>query len=102
VSQSYYTHARWKVRPGNEEEFITAWKAMGDVFLSLPGASTHGTLIPSPSDPTEVYSFGPWDSLEQIQAMRADPRAREAIQRVVGLCEEAAPGNYRVVAEMRG
>ncbi len=102
MSQGYYTHALWKVKPGSEEEFIAAWKAMGDVFLSQPGVSTHGTLIQSLSDPTEFYSFGPWDSLEQIQAMRADPRAKEAIRRVVDLCEGATPGNYKVVAEIRG
>ena len=102
MDEIYYTHAMWKVKPGNEEQFIEAWKAMGAVFMNLPGipaGSTQGTLIQSLSHPTLFYSFGPWSSLEDIEAMRADPQARQAIARTRALCEEATPGNYRLVAQ---
>lgn len=31
--------------------------------------------------------------------MRADPEAQAGFSRLLELCEEAAPGSYRVVAE---
>jgi heme-degrading monooxygenase HmoA len=102
IEATFYTHAMWKVKPGREEEFIAAWKAMGDAFLSLPGMTTHGTLIQSTTDPTLFYSFGPWDSLEQIQQMRSDPAAQEAMSRVRELCIEATPGTYRLAARITG
>src|SRR5437870_13550836 len=95
----YYTHALWRVKPGNEDAFIAAWKAIGDAFSALPGVG-HGTLIQSLTDPALFYSFGPWNSLEDIQAMRSDPAAQEAMRKARELCEEAAPGSYRLIAHV--
>lgn len=100
MNEVYYTHAFWKVKIDRTEEFIAAWKSLGETFLETGGTS-HGTLIQSLVDPTLFYSFGPWNSLEDMQAMRADARSQEAIQRVRELCDEATPGGYRLVAEMR-
>jgi len=101
VAETYYTHALWRVIPGNEEAFIEAWKGLGKAFGQLPSPPGDGTLIQSLTDSTIFYSFGPWDSLEDIEAMRRDPQARQAIQRIVELCNEATPSAYRVVAEIR-
>lgn len=95
---TYYTHAKWKVKPGNEAEFIEAWKAVGEIFLSLPNPPGTGTLIRSEANPTLFYSFGPWNSPDDIAAMRANPLAQAAIKRAIDLCDEATPGSYRVVA----
>lgn len=100
MPEIYYTHAMWKVKEGKEEEFVRAWEALGYVFTALPNASKHGTLIQSVTDPTLFYSFGPWESLEAISAMRSDPQAQLAIRAVVDLCEQATPGNYRVVRQI--
>jgi heme-degrading monooxygenase HmoA len=98
----YYTHALWRVKTGQEERFVEAWKALAQVFSGLPGSSGRGTLIRSVSDPTLYYSFGSWASLEAIEAMRSDPASRESIQQLRELCEEAVPGTYRVVLEVGG
>ena len=100
MQESFYTHAMWRVKPGNEEQFIAAWKAMGDAFSALPGEPGQGTLIQSLTDPTLFYSFGPWNSLEDIQAMRNDPAAQEAMRKARELCEEATPGSYHVAAQV--
>ncbi len=90
-----YTLAMWRVRPGLEEEFIRAWREdLSEYFLSLPGA-IGGTLLRSVEDPTVFYSFGPWRSLEDVRAMRADPRTPEVLGRVRQLCVEATPGVYQ-------
>ncbi|HKP54584.1 MAG TPA: antibiotic biosynthesis monooxygenase family protein [Chloroflexia bacterium] len=101
MAETYYTHALWRVKPGNEEAFIEAWKELGKAFGQLSSTPGNGTLIRSLTDPTLFYSFGPWDSLEDIEAMRRDAQAQQAIQRIIELCNEAAPGAYHVVAEVQ-
>jgi heme-degrading monooxygenase HmoA len=100
MQEMVYTLGVWRVKPGQEAEFIAAWKALGEIFAGLehPPAGT-GTLIQSVSDPALFYSFGPWNRLEDIQEMRNNPQAQAGIQRVVDLCTEATPGTFRLVAE---
>ena len=92
-----YTHAMWRVRPGEEEAFVHAWDELADAFGALAKRPRGGTLIRSATDPTLFYSFGPWESLSDAAAMRADPAAQRAIERVRACCLEATPGIYEVV-----
>ncbi|MBW3582195.1 MAG: antibiotic biosynthesis monooxygenase [Euryarchaeota archaeon] len=97
----FYTLARWQVRPGNEEAFREAWHAMGDAFaVAVPDARSEGTLIQSLTEPTTFYSFGPWESLQQIERVRADPAAQEKMKAAMALCTEATPGAYRIVGRV--
>lgn len=100
MPEPVYTLGVWRVEPEREAEFIAAWRELGRIFAHLPEPPTgKGVLVQSLSDPTLFYSFGPWDSLEDVQAMRESPRAREGIRKLVELCAEATPGSFRVVAE---
>lgn len=101
MEEAYYTHARWLVKAGREQEFVEAWQAMGAVFSSLPNAVGHGTLIRSLDQPNLFYSFGPWRSLEDILSMRAGPESQTALVRVRDLCDEFSTGNYEVAATVR-
>ena len=92
-----YTLARWRVKPGCEEAFVAAWRdELAPYFLSLPGV-VGGTLVRSVEDSAVFYSFGPWRSLEDIRAMRADPRTPGVMGKLRELSEEATPGVYRRV-----
>lgn len=52
-----YTLGVWRVGPGYEAEFISAWEELGRTFAQLPQPPTdRGTLIQSLSDPTLFYS----------------------------------------------
>lgn len=99
MDDSVYTLGVWRVQPGKEAAFIAAWQELGAIFGRLPQPPGKGTLLQSLSDPTLFYSFGPWRSLADIQAMRDDPRAQNGIARLRALCTEATPGSYRVVAQ---
>jgi len=99
MEEAVYTLGVWRVKSGQEDAFIEAWKALGKVFTQLPQPPGKGTLLQSLSDPLLFYSFGPWNSLADIQAMRNNPDAQEGINILRGLCTEAIPGGYRVVAE---
>lgn len=101
MDDQVYTHAMWRVRPGQEDEFIRAWSALADAFADLPRRPTWGALIQSTEDPTLFFSFGPWASLSDAAAMRADPGAQQAIARVRAHCTEATPGVYHLVRHVR-
>ena len=93
-----YTLGVWHVTDGKQDEFVDAWQRLGRLFLDLPHPPREGTLLQSLDDPLLFYSFGPWESLEDIQEMRKDPEAAAAIQELLDLCEDGKPGAFRVVA----
>lgn len=57
-----------------------------------------GTLFQSTKEPRLFYSFGPWHSLQAIEAMRFDPTSTKAIRKLMELCEVAEPGTFRLAA----
>lgn len=93
-----YTLGVWRVKQGKQSEFIEAWKEVGLHFRSLPHPPGEGTLVQSVEDPEQFYSFGPWGSLDDIQAMRSHADTPEVLGKLVALCDEAKPGTFRVVA----
>jgi hypothetical protein len=100
MGESVYTLGVWRVQPGNEAAFIATWEQLGAIFWRLPQPPTgKGTLLQSLANPTLFYSFGPWDALDDIEAMRNDPQAQQGIAKLQALCTEATPGSFRVVAE---
>ena len=99
MKEMVYTLAAWRVQEGRQQAFISAWKDLGEAFNSLSDPPGKGVLIQSTSDPTLFYSFVPWKSMEAVEAMRNDHHAREGIKRLEGLCTEATPGSFHVVAE---
>jgi hypothetical protein len=98
--EGVYTLGVWRVKPGREEEFIASWKRLGRVFTSLPQPpSDRGRLVRSVTDPALFYSFGPWRRLEDVEAMRENVKAMEAVRELGTFCTESTPGVFRVVAE---
>ena len=95
-----YTLARWRVKAGKEDAFVEGWKNLGRFFASLPNPPGPGTLVQSVEDPSLFHSFGPWRSLDDVEAMRDHAEFDEALARLRVLCEEATPGAYRVVARV--
>ena len=88
------------MKEDRQQEFIATWKELGRVFAGLQRAPVgKGVLVQSITDAELFYSFGPWRSLEDIAAMRADERAKSGIAKLRKLCTEAVPGSFRVVAE---
>ena len=99
MEEAVYTRGVWRVKQGKEDAFIEAWKALGGIFSQLSQPPGKGTLLQSLTDPLLFYSFGPWSSLADIEAMRENPKAQKGINRIRELCTEATPGGFRVVAE---
>ena len=97
MDNAVYTHALWRVTPGNEEAFIAAWSELSTVFSALDHSPVWGTLIRSATEPNLFYSFGPWQSAGDVEAMRSDENALTALAHLRSLCDEATPGMYFLV-----
>jgi heme-degrading monooxygenase HmoA len=95
-----YTLAMYRVKPGKETAFISAWHDLATIFSSLRRPPIWGTLIRHRTDRTLFYSFGPWNSLEDVKAMREDPQALAAFQRIGAVCVDVVPGDYEVVVHV--
>jgi heme-degrading monooxygenase HmoA len=88
----------WTVRPGNEDEFIAAWKEFAALTSQSKGA-VYGKLLRDMADPGRFVSFGPWENLESAQAWRRQPEFRKAFDRFMELCDQVTPGAFGLVAE---
>ena len=97
MNNRFYTLASWHIREGQEEEFLRVWRDELAPAFQAASPTAQGTLIQSLEDAQQFYSFGPWENLEQMQAARSDPRAGEAIRKLIALCDSAKPGPFRVV-----
>lgn len=97
MGNDFYTLASWHVQEGQEEEFLRIWKdELAHAFRNA-NPKAQGTLIQSLEDPRQFYSFGPWETMEQMEAARSDVQVRAAIGKLLHVCDRAAPGPYRVV-----
>jgi heme-degrading monooxygenase HmoA len=94
-----YTVGIWTVKAGREEEFVAAWRAMGEATIAeFPAA--HGRLLRDVDNPGRFVSFGPWDSLETVDAWRASMPFKEGVARIRELLDAFEPGTYEVSAEV--
>ena len=97
MEQQVYTHALWRVKPGNEDAFIEAWTTLAETFSTLDQPPLWGTLLRSTTEPNVFYSFGPWRSATDVEQMRNSAVAQGALSELRQLCEEATPGMYHVI-----
>jgi hypothetical protein len=96
-----YTLDMWRVKPGQQADFIAAWQALGNIFQHLPQPPAgKGTLIQSVSDPALFYSIGSWVTLADIEAMRNDAEARARLETLRQYCTEAETEAYLTVSEV--
>jgi heme-degrading monooxygenase HmoA len=96
-----YTLATYHVTPGKEEEFIKAWHDLAKTFSALPASPYWGTLIRSITDRSLFHSFGPWESAEDVAAMRSQPVTAAAFRAIAEVCDEVTPGDYEIVTHVK-
>ena len=95
-----WTHGRWIVKPGREEEFVRAWRELADWTLAEVEGSRGGKLVRDLEHPNRFYSFGPWESEEAISRWRKLPGWAERVARIQVLLEDFEPITGEVVDEV--
>jgi heme-degrading monooxygenase HmoA len=96
-----YTHGRWVVNEGQEAAFQAAWEELAEwTNENISGAvSGEARLLQDLDDPRVFVSFGPWESLEAIQAWRADAGFQERVGRIRDLLESFEAHTIRTVVQ---
>jgi heme-degrading monooxygenase HmoA len=94
-----YTSGTWRVRPGDEDEFVAAWEAFVTWAAQMPGSGTFH-LVRDIDDPSHFMSFGDWDSFSAQDAWKLEAEFRERIGRVRAHCDEFTPSVFELVASV--
>ncbi len=96
-----WTHGRWTVREGHEDEFVAAWLELARSALAEFDPPAPPTLLRDRERPNVFLSFGPWDSAETVDRFRASDVFRRSFETIQPLLEsfetftldEADPGD---------
>ena len=79
---SPYTVGIWTAKPGRADEFVAAWTEFATWTKSAVQGTTWVKLLRDRDDPNRFVSVGPWDSLESIEAWRANEGWAERVGRI--------------------
>lgn len=82
-----YTSCEWIVRPGSEDDFVAAWKALGEWARDEAPGSEWAVLLRDRGDPRRFVSLGPWRSDEALQACGSHPGFVSRLAEIGGLLE---------------
>jgi heme-degrading monooxygenase HmoA len=89
--QQLFTHGRWVVKPGREDAFVAAWRDFAEWTVANVEGSSNGWLLRDREQRDHFYSFGPWESLEAIEAWRASAGFQERVGGIQELLESFEP-----------
>ena len=98
--QQVFTHGRWVVKPGREDDFVAAWRDFADWTTANIEGSSRAWLLRDRGQPNRFFSFGPWESLEAIEMWRARPEFQERVGGIQELLESFEALTLDVAAEI--
>jgi heme-degrading monooxygenase HmoA len=87
---SVYTLGIWTVTPGREENFVEAWKELAD-HTKADFPEETATLLRDRDQPNRFISFGPWESLEQIERWRSSDTFKRGVGKLREVLEDFVP-----------
>jgi heme-degrading monooxygenase HmoA len=94
-----YSSATWKVKDGEDDAFVEAWKEFAGWGMGMPGAGT-ARLVKDLDNPGQYLSFAPWESLDQMHAWKSDPGFRERMGKVQAHVADFNPSELELAAEV--
>ena len=95
-----YSSGVWIAKPGREAEFAAAWQEFAEWSLAEIKPDGWAKLLRDRDQANRFVSFGPWDSLEQIEAWRSHPGFAERVGRIRELIERLEPSTLEAVVEV--
>jgi heme-degrading monooxygenase HmoA len=90
-----------KVRPGTEEEFVRAFRAIADEVRRDPG-SVRQTLMRDPDDPTSFVVMTDWVSREAFRQFETSSAQDNLTAPLRALRESASMAVYELVLDLEG
>jgi heme-degrading monooxygenase HmoA len=93
-----YSSGNWRVREGEQQEFIARWSEFVEWTKANLSGSNEVVLIQQVSDPQHFLSFGRWDGQDSIDAWRQSPEFAEKLGRCRELCDDFEANDYELAA----
>ena len=102
AARTHYTSGRWVVQEGNEEEFVSRWRAFTEWAAREADGAGHFTLLQQKDAPTHFISFGSWSGAEEIAAWRASEEFARHMGSCRELCDDFQPTDHTLAATAGG
>jgi len=93
-----YSHGEWKVKEGEEDDFVAAWTEFAKWFTDMDGAGK-AHLSRSLEDPQSYMSFANWKSADAMHAWKESPEFREKMG-AIRQHAELTPTEWEQVTEV--
>jgi heme-degrading monooxygenase HmoA len=94
-----YTLGIWTVQPGHEDDFVDAWKELADrTKADFPDETA--TLLRDRDQPNRFISFGPWESLAQIEEWRNSDTFKSGVGKLREVLDDFTPHTMDLAAEI--
>ena len=94
-----YSSGVWTVKSGEEDEFVSEWKAFVTWASEMDGSGTF-RLLRDLDQPSRFTSFGSWDRLDAQKAWREHPEFAERLGRPRAHCDEFQSSASELAAEV--
>jgi heme-degrading monooxygenase HmoA len=93
-----YTQTTWRVKPGQENEFVRRWTELAD-WSALQGLTGSAKLFRDLDEPGRFISVGPWESLDVVRRWRSSPGFHERIGRLSEILDHFEPRTLELVVD---
>ena len=102
LTMKHYSIGAWTIKPGRENEFISAWNGFAQWTTEVTFGASQGTLVQDIDEPRLFYCFWPFNSADDVRDWRSEPKFREFMMRMRAFCESCHPSIARVVGKVGG
>lgn len=102
LTTKHFSIGAWTIKPGRENEFISAWNDFAQWTTELTSGASQGTLVQDIDEPRLFYCFWPFDDADAVRDWRSEPKYREFMMRMRAFCESYSPSITRLVGKVGG
>jgi heme-degrading monooxygenase HmoA len=95
-SGDLYTHTRWRVKPGREDEFVDRWHEWID-WSHRQGLRAQALLLRDLENHDTFISFGPWENVTAVSSWRSLPGYQERVERLRETVDSFEPLTLEVI-----
>ncbi len=87
MSGEVFTHGRWTVKPGREDEFVAAWSEFAAWSKKDVAGAVWAILLRDQQQRNVFISVGPWETPAAVEAWRANEGFRARVGHIHELLE---------------
>jgi quinol monooxygenase YgiN len=81
MTTAVWTHGTWTVKPGQEAAFVMAWSSLARASLGEFGTAPP-TILRDRDRPNVYITFGPFGSMQDVDAFRASDLFSEGLRMI--------------------